>query len=343
MDRFTAIICGALLCDFVCGSFGGPKVFVDSKSEKEKDAVRTSDPKRRNALRSASAMKPKPPMLELMSLSLDTWGLKSIGNSSVKMERPEEVMAVTGDGHVHPFDQFMSADIGHDNPLARQPQRMNMFDSRAFQPQVEPLNFNLYSQQSKSNFTRTLAVVVLAFIVFAGLAFMLSYVCADYIEDDGKAASPTKEASKLKEGTLSQSSWARAYLEAEGEQKEALELLFRCNIISTEELACSVISQEHIQECTWIATHMLHHRPLEEWVALWQQAQQTFEDSVAECFAQREGQVGFTARALAQRLKISRSQYGSPESPQSHPSLPSSANLDFVSADPSCDLRPLHS
>jgi len=66
-----------------------------------------------------------------------------------------------------------------------------------------------------------------------------------------------------------------------------LELLFRCNIISTQEFAYSRVSQEHIDECVWIGTYMLKQKPLEEWVALWQQAQQTFEDSVTACFTAR--------------------------------------------------------
>merc|ERR1719316_329351 len=82
-------------------------------------------------------------------------------------------------------------------------------------------------------------------------------------------------------------SWARAYREARGQRREALELLFRCNIISTQEFAYSRVSQEHIDECVWIGTYMLQQKPLEEWVALWQQAQQTFEDSVTACFTAR--------------------------------------------------------
>lgn len=148
---------------------------------------------------------------------------------------------------------------------------------------------------------------------------------------------------------MSQSSWARAYYEAEGDHKEAFELLFRCNIISTEEFACSEVSQAHIHECLWIAKHMLQNKPLEEWVALWQQAQQSFEDNVAECFESRGGpQVALTARSLAQRLKGSRGgAYGSPSSPSTGTSMPSSANLDYHpgagSADQDLDLRPLHS
>jgi hypothetical protein len=91
----------------------------------------------------------------------------------------------------------------------------------------------------------------------------------------------------LQEVEYSDGSWARAYRDAVGERKEALELLFRCNIISTQEFVYSRVSQEHIAECVWIGTHMLRQKPLEEWEKLWQQAQHTFEDSVTACFTAR--------------------------------------------------------
>merc|ERR1719502_1229795 len=172
-------------------------------------------------------------------------------------------------------------------------------------------------------------IFTLTLVLLLMMAYCMSCMfCDESNADEKQVYSPSKESRG--DGSVSQSSWARAYYEAEGEQREAFELLFRCNIISTEEFACSVISQEHIQECLWIATHMLQNKPLEEWVSLWQQAQQGFEDSVAECFEARGGQVGLTARALAQRLKISRNPYMSHDAPTS---MPSSAHLDFVSTE----------
>lgn len=97
----------------------------------------------------------------------------------------------------------------------------------------------------------------------------------------------TQEDAQLTDVEFSDGSWARAYRESRGQRNEALELLFRCNIISTHEFFYSRVSQEHIDECVWIGTYMLKQKPLEEWVALWQQAQQTFEDSVTACFTAR--------------------------------------------------------
>jgi hypothetical protein len=82
-------------------------------------------------------------------------------------------------------------------------------------------------------------------------------------------------------------SWVRAYREATGHRKAALELLFKCQIISNQEFLYSRVSQEHIDECVWVGNFMLQEKSLEEWQVLWQQAQQTFEDSVTQCFSAR--------------------------------------------------------
>lgn len=280
-------------------------------------------------------------MLELMSVSLENWGARSIHDENAE-DPPEATILVKGDGRFEPFDQMLHDSGEHFNPLAQMPHSMNMYDSRV--QQTHPLlNFAQYSEP-QSDVTKNLMLVFLALVVLLILAYLMSCLCFDVAEGDADAS--VKEGKMTGRGAKTdQSTWAAAYSEADGEQKEAFELLFRCNMISTEEFSLGLVSQEHIQECTWIAVHMLQHKPLEEWVGLWQQAQQSFEDSVADCFeAKGGGQVGLGARALAQRLSISRSQLRTPSSPASRESRPSSANLDFVpDASPTCDLRPLHS
>lgn len=82
-------------------------------------------------------------------------------------------------------------------------------------------------------------------------------------------------------------SWVCTYRRSNDEQKEALELLFRCRIVSMQEFTNSYASQEHIDECVWIAAQMLGQKSLEEWVARRQQALQSFEDSITAVFAAR--------------------------------------------------------
>jgi len=81
--------------------------------------------------------------------------------------------------------------------------------------------------------------------------------------------------------------WTQDYKSADGNRKMALELLFRCNIIPEEEFARSRVNQEHVDECVWIATHMLRQKSMEDWVSKWMEARLTFEDSVTACYKER--------------------------------------------------------
>lgn len=226
------------------------------------------------SLRKSAAHKTsRPPMLSLMSLNLDTWGYNDTSSSS-----PLGVIVSTR-------VDYAANKLG--NPLAQVlVQDHNLFDARGLE--THSVSFILESAQGGS---AHLLVVLFILLLLSAMLFCLCHeVSSDY---DGEADMPCSPTSEIKQDFVAventDGSWAQVYREARGEQKEALELLFRCNIISTDEFAFSSVSPEHIQECVWIATHMLQQKPLEEWVALWQQAQQTFEDSVAACFEARGG------------------------------------------------------
>jgi len=183
-------------------------------------------------------------------------------------------------------EMVINAVANVENPLAQVfPSESNLFDRRGFEPRS--VSFFLAPQGADS--VRNFAVV---FFIILLLALLLSCLCWDCSasESEDSPHTPEKEVQQdFATVDFSDGSWAQVYRDAQGDQKEALELLFRCNIISTDEFAFSSVSQEHMQECIWIATHMLRQKPLEEWVALWQQAQQTFEDSVTACFEARGG------------------------------------------------------
>jgi hypothetical protein len=98
----------------------------------------------------------------------------------------------------------------------------------------------------------------------------------------------TKAHLKQIEASRSGGTWIKTYRMADHGGKEALELLFLCNIIPMEEFADSPVSQEHIDECIWISTQMLRQKSLEQWVENWPQATRTFEESVTACFAARK-------------------------------------------------------
>jgi hypothetical protein len=204
----------------------------------------------------------------LLDVGLDNWGAKDANQSSGQL--PEIIIGSIADHLINPLAQVL-------------PSESNLIDPRGF----EAHSMNLLLEPSSGSGLRTVGIVIALFVV---LALLLSCLCWEGSTlDDEEVQSQSKEVQQEEFAALdsSEGSWAQVYRDARGEQRESLELLFRCNIISTDEFAFSSVSQEHIQECIWIATHMLRQKPLEEWVALWQQAQQTFEDSVTACFEAR--------------------------------------------------------
>jgi len=126
---------------------------------------------------------------------------------------------------------------------------------------------------------------ILAFVGAACLVIVFIFIAVHGEGGDEQTEAKTYAdlcALKFNEGT-----WAQTFRDAEGSKKEALELLYRCNIIPQQEFACSVVSEPHIDECLWIASHMLKQKSLEEWVGSWQQAKRAFEDNVSACFTAR--------------------------------------------------------
>lgn len=66
-----------------------------------------------------------------------------------------------------------------------------------------------------------------------------------------------------------------------GEQdNEGLRLCLKCEILSAQDYANNRVSQEHIDECLWIAKIMLQQMPLEAWVDLSQNERESFESRV---------------------------------------------------------------
>jgi len=217
------------------------------------------------------------PHLQLLSLSLSTWGSKT-------RLAPES-------GDMEDINLRMTNDKSASTSMLRR----------------------LTSELKQASINHTLTIVSITAVVFCMLGFIL-YASES---EDSENESPPKNQQQQASSTLveqataprsagsltdlsepadmdplqlvefSAGSWAAAYREASGPRREALELLFRCNIISTQEFAYSRVSQEHIDECVWIGRYMLKQKPLTEWVTLWQSAQQTFEDSVTACFTAR--------------------------------------------------------
>lgn len=141
--------------------------------------------------------------------------------------------------------------------------------------------FHIRRAQSQSVFGKfTMLLLTVALLITC-----LSLLCAcfgrwwDADEDEMKAPDPTLAAVEYCNGP-----WARAYRESHGKRREAIELLFKCNIITMPEFANYAVSGQHsdIDECVQIGVCMLQERSISEWEARWQEAQQTFEKMAAD-------------------------------------------------------------
>lgn len=128
--------------------------------------------------------------------------------------------------------------------------------------------------------------VVLVTLVGIGCAFMFMEEEDDKEHREGTPEGPAKPPEELLSMKTCDGTWAVTYQNAK--DKKGLELLFRCHIIPTQEFANAKVSQEHIDECVWIATHMLRQKPLEEWLNDWPQARDAFDDSVRKCYEERK-------------------------------------------------------
>mmetsp|Transcript_59284 Transcript_59284/g.94092 ORF Transcript_59284/g.94092 Transcript_59284/m.94092 type:complete len:354 (+) Transcript_59284:128-1189(+) len=86
---------------------------------------------------------------------------------------------------------------------------------------------------------------------------------------------------------LSENAWPRAYLSANEDEKKALELLLLCNIIQPDEFANGDVSDEHVDECMWIAMQMLRQKDYVYWTRNPLHAARVFDETVTSRFAER--------------------------------------------------------
>lgn len=138
---------------------------------------------------------------------------------------------------------------------------------------------NARSTERRSSFGRFAILLVTA----AVLITCASCLCGcfgrwwDSDDDETKGPDPTLAAVEYCNGP-----WATAYRESHGPQREAIELLFRCNIITMPEFAGHVMSYEHgdVNRCVQIGVRMLEERSSSEWEAHWQEAHRYFQQAI---------------------------------------------------------------
>lgn len=142
------------------------------------------------------------------------------------------------------------------------------------------LEQQLHAQGSQRR--SSLGRLILLLLAVGILITCLSFVCACFgrwwDEEATKGPDPTLAAVEFCNGP-----WAIAYRESNGQQRQAIELLFRCNIITMPEFAGHGVSRQHsdINACVQIAIGMLEDRSISDWEAHWQEAHKAFELAVS--------------------------------------------------------------
>lgn len=177
--------------------------------------------------------------------------------------------------------------------------RHQLFDSGVAETKPVSLHMSALSR-AKGAKTRLVLFIVMVIVVMVGLFFACSLM--EESEESEETTIPSKDDITPKEDTQI-GTWALTYQKADEQSKQGLDLLLGCNIIPQEEFDKSQVSQEHIDECVWIAIHMLQQRPLEQWIQMRPEAQKTFMDRNQLCLSSNEKEPGGTPKASVQHLE----------------------------------------
>lgn len=228
--------------------------------------------------------------LQLISLSLDKWGSKAV--SSPVGQPPNAVPSSDSVLKFRSLEKWGSK--AFHSPSGQPPDAAPSSDGVLKLQSLSNDAAKLTSLQKtesylKRNSSRIL-LTGLSLWVLVAICLLMSPLGAGYVSL-GSPRGPPVERSYVPQSLAPQTgdgSFACRYRQSYGQEREALSLLLRCNIISKDEFASNCVSQEHIDECVWIATQMLQQRQLEDWVSLSQHGRQSFEDTVAAIYEARE-------------------------------------------------------
>jgi len=146
--------------------------------------------------------------------------------------------------------------------------------------------------QKRSTFGRSALFIVVAALLITIVSCMCACFGRWWDEDETKGPDPTLLAVEHCQGP-----WAVAYRESQGQKREAIELLFRCNIITMPEFAGHGVSRQHsdISACVQIAVQMLEDRPISDWEAHWQEAHKTFSEAADSRQSSPRGEFSFSS------------------------------------------------
>lgn len=85
--------------------------------------------------------------------------------------------------------------------------------------------------------------------------------------------------------------WARAYREAKGSRRQAIDFLVRCSIVSHEEFTSDTVDNERIDSFCWVAVNMLMQQSVENWLRAGGLARQAFDKNFKASFSGRSPSV----------------------------------------------------
>jgi hypothetical protein len=141
---------------------------------------------------------------------------------------------------------------------------------------IKPVSFRA---RLKAMRQRPASKFVMAFLVVAFLVTCLSVMCSCF----GRWWDEDEFSDYDHDPTLASvrncaSSWAAAYRGADGKRRQAIELLFKCNIITMPEFVNDppYLQPTTIDEKIQIGIDMLQEGSVSQWEARWQDAQQEF-------------------------------------------------------------------
>jgi hypothetical protein len=150
------------------------------------------------------------------------------------------------------------------------------------------MNMLLVESSGVEEWAKTAQMMAVCLFIFLIIGLIWLFLSQDEgTSTESTTNSPTRNLSEDEALKLSENAWPRAYLLANEEEKKALELLLLCRIIQPDEFANGDVSDQHVEECMWIAKQMLRQKDYVFWTRNPVEAAKAFDESVTSRFPER--------------------------------------------------------
>jgi hypothetical protein len=138
-------------------------------------------------------------------------------------------------------------------------------------------SFSGSERSTSSSVIRLDVFIVCAILLVIGLWFVF-YGLAD--ADDGVDKTDISSLA----ANNSHCPWANTYLNAQGQRRDAIRLLFSCGAVSSTDITDVNTKVDQIEEYIWVAAEMLQEKHIQEWTQNPQIAHQAFENKMRAQF-----------------------------------------------------------